>query len=131
MYFIALAAIILCTLPAIFAASPLILPQGHGPYRSSLTISELVDKSRRDPYNSTHLRRVMISRFEPVPAHQCHSTLTPYFPPIVAKTEDDILGEYGYPTGVWSRLQLSVCKSSSHGQYGHNYKYPLALFSPG
>jgi len=108
-----------------------ILPQGHGPFRSSLRIAELVDKSRVDPYNETHTRRLMISVFSPVPVFECAKTvLIPYMPSVVADFESDIMHQYGYPEGLWSRFQLEVCASGA-SKDERPQKYPLALFSPG
>ena len=124
----------------IFAAGnafgPTILPTGSGRFNSTLHITELVDSSRVDPYNSTHLRRIMISRFDPVQPHDCGSTqLVPYFPPIVAATEDAILAPYDYPTGLWGQLQLQVCSGTGTGTTESDRheagEFPLVLFSPG
>jgi len=110
---------------------PLILPQGHGPFRSSLRIAELVDKSRLDPYNKTHTRRLMVSVFSPVPVSECAKTvLVPYMPPVVANFESDFMHRHGYPEGMWSRFQLEVC-ASGPSKEERLQKYPLALFSPG
>jgi len=111
-----------------------VLPTGSGPFNSTLHITELVDSNRVDPYNSTHLRRIMISRFDPVLPRDCgHTQLVPYFPPIVATAEDAILEPLDYPTGLWGQLQLQVC-SGTHSDRDDKYKaakFPLVLFSPG
>ena len=114
---------------------PTVLPTGSGPFNSTLQIAELVDSSRVDPYNSTHLRRIMISRFDPVQLHDCGSIqLVPYFPPIVAATEAAVLEPYDYPTGLWGQLQLQVCSGTGTGTDSDRDKvgkFPLVLFSPG
>jgi hypothetical protein len=116
-------------------AKEYILPQGTGPYRSHLQVLELVDHKRLDPYNTTHVRRLMVSIFTPVSASTCHLTKTLYMPPVIALTEDEILAEYGYPKGLWSRFVLQVCNchpaTTIFDDGNHRRKFPLALFSPG
>src|SRR5689334_2366817 len=86
-----------------------LLPEGTGPFRTSLQHSELVDKSRLDPWNSSHVRRLMISRFEPVAPSKCDLILVPYVPLKVAKAEDEILAAFDYPKGLWEKVRLQVC----------------------
>lgn len=100
-----------------------VLPQGTGPYCSSLTISELVDDTRVDPFNSSHLRRIMISRFDPVLPASCNLTQVPYFPPVSAAIEDEILAVYEFPK-ILGQFSLEVCASQ------HNYSYPITDPSP-
>ena len=128
----------LITLAALFghyvnALASNILPVGHGPFNTTLETMELVDKSRIDPYNTTHVRRLMISRFDPFPPSRCGSTkLVPYFLPIVASTEDLILQPYDFPTGLLEKLQLQVCSGRRLIEDdGDKRKFPLVLFSPG
>lgn len=104
------------------------IPQGHGPYRVHLETRELDDRSRQDPYNASHIRRLMISRFDPQPAVDCKQTKkVPYFPPAVAQAEADILAPYDYPKDIWAKFNLEVCESPAYP----TQKYPVALFSPG
>ncbi|KAF2269025.1 hypothetical protein CC78DRAFT_487941, partial [Lojkania enalia] len=72
----------------------------------------------------------MVSRFDPVLRSNCKLTQVPYFPPEVAAAEDDILEPYGYPTGLWSRFNLEVCKLG-RSRREERRKYPVALFSAG
>ncbi|KAF2683205.1 alpha/beta-hydrolase [Lentithecium fluviatile CBS 122367] len=97
---------------------PIPLPQGTGRYSISLTNQEWTDPTRPDPFNQSHPRRIMTSRFDPVPPSQCHSKQVPYMPPTTAAVEDEILAAYGYPKGLWAR-------------FVQEEKWPLALFSPG
>jgi pimeloyl-ACP methyl ester carboxylesterase len=116
-----------------FAQDAIVLPRGTGPYSTSLAIEEWIDTTRPDPFNATHLRRIMISRFEPVPSSRCRFEQVPYMAPITAAVEDEILADYDYPTGLWKRFVLEVCKEK--GVMGKRErikkKWPLALFSPG
>lgn len=95
--------------------SGLLLPQPYGPYNVSLQTKELVDNSRPDPWNSSHPRRLMVSRFDPVPPSKCASCTVPYMTPLVASAEDEILSFFmstanlTWPTGVLGRLELQVC----------------------
>jgi pimeloyl-ACP methyl ester carboxylesterase len=108
---------------------PYILPQGIGPYGTTLHTTELVDASRLDPFNSTHDRRLMISTFTPIPLLQCNHTIVPYFPPAVAVVQNQILGEYDYPP-IFGDFGLDVCSSTPKDR-NESRKFPLALLSPG
>ncbi|KAF2021705.1 hypothetical protein BU24DRAFT_417339 [Aaosphaeria arxii CBS 175.79] len=125
------------------AEDAIVIPQGTGPYRSSLMISALVDDSRPDPFNASHVRRIMVSRFEPV-SRDCHLVQVPYFPPVTAALESEILGSYEYPKGNLDRFVLEMCEadkqgypkegkygSGSGGAGGGKGKFPLAIYSPG
>lgn len=107
-----------------------ILPQGTGPYYTSLVNEEWVDESRLDPFNSSHVRRIMISRFDPVPKSRCHLIKVPYVPPVTAAIEDEILNAYDYPKGLWIRFYHHVCDAKKVKREGKR-KWPLALFSAG
>ena len=110
---------------------PYILPQGTGPYGTTLHTTELVDTSRLDPFNSTHNRRLMISTFTPLPLAQCNHTIVPYFPLAVAAAQNQILGEYDYPA-IFGDFGLNVCLSRSENRNEtRDRNFPLALLSPG
>ncbi|KAF2124111.1 hypothetical protein P153DRAFT_379666 [Dothidotthia symphoricarpi CBS 119687] len=108
------------------------LPQGSGPYHSSLTIYELTDTSRLDPFNATHLRRLMISRFDPILAEQCSLITTPYFSPATAAEENQILAEYDYPP-IFDDFNLE--EIASHGfvviTIDHPYDVDVVEFPDG
>lgn len=110
-----------------------LLPQGTGPYYTSLTSEEWIDESRLDPFNSSHLRRIMVSRFNPVAPSHCRHIKVPYMTAATAAVEDEILGEFDYPKGLWSRFFHNACedkrprKRDGEGQKG----WPLVLFSGG
>jgi hypothetical protein len=114
---------------SLMAEASFILPQGTGPYQTSLTISELVDDSRQDPFNTTHVRRLMISRFDPVPTNSCTLTTVPYFTPATAAAENDILASYDYPR-IFDDFALQVCVQTNTSS-ARNATFPIALYSPG
>lgn len=111
----ALAAAALTTTSAIAAQMTTnVFPEPPGPYKVQFESQELVDKNRPDPWNATHPRRMMISKFTPVPKHLCTKTCRiPYMSPLIAKTEDDILdaflGPIGWPQGLLKTLEMQVC----------------------
>ncbi|KAF1848834.1 uncharacterized protein K460DRAFT_276786 [Cucurbitaria berberidis CBS 394.84] len=109
----------------------LVLPQGTGPFGVSYHEFELVDSSRVDPFNASHVRRIMVSRLDPVQKSKCKLTKIPYFLPEVARVQDEILTGYDYPTGLWSRFNLEVCKPSKTQHSGSGDNFPIALFGPG
>lgn len=83
-------------------------------YKTTWTSEELVDESRLDPWNNTHPRRLMISRFKPIPAPLCLKTCrVPYMPPVIADIEDRILQAFfadaGWKAGTLSSLEVEVC----------------------
>jgi pimeloyl-ACP methyl ester carboxylesterase len=130
---LALLALVALFSHSVNALTSTILPVGHGPFNTTLKTLELVDKSRMDPYNSTHVRRLMISRFDPVPPAHCGTTkLVQYFPKIVATTEDITLEPASYPTGLLGKLQMQVCSGERVvDDSSDKRKFPLVLFSPG
>jgi predicted dienelactone hydrolase len=113
---------------SLMAEAKFLLPQGTGPYQSALTISELVDDSRMDPFNSSHVRRLMISRFDPVPTNSCNLTTAPYFTPATAAAENDILASYDYPR-IFEDFALQVCEQA--GNSSTKSAFPIAIYSPG
>lgn len=125
-------AILLSALVAISGANGVfIIPQGTGPYGTTLRASELVDHSRLDPFNSSHVRRIMISRYDPVPAKECKLKQVPYFTPVTAAAENEILGSYEFPK-IMEQFALQVCEEPSPRSIGRGYqhKFPLAIYSP-
>jgi len=106
-----------------------VLPQGTGPFKSSLTLSELIDKSRPDPFNASHARRIMISCFDPTPASSCKLTQIPYFPPVTAAVENEIVAEYEFPQ-ILGHFELEVCAKKGNATPNRG-RFPVALFSPG
>ncbi|CAO2650042.1 Nn.00g013340.m01.CDS01 [Neocucurbitaria sp. VM-36] len=124
---------ILYSIYAVKAAknSSIVLLEGTGPYGVSYREYELVDSSRMDPFNASHVRRIMVSQLDPVPKSKCQFTKIPYFLPEVARAEDEVLSVYEYPTGTFSQFYLKVCTSTGHRDSGCEKEFPIALFSPG
>jgi pimeloyl-ACP methyl ester carboxylesterase len=124
----------LLTCATAFAQDAIVLPRSKGPYTTTLAIEEWVDSSRIDPFNSSHARRIMISRFDPVPVSGCTLEQVQYMPNVTAAAEDEILADYGFPKGLLNRFVLEVCKEKypvGSGQGNGTEKWPLALFSAG
>jgi hypothetical protein len=92
----------------------LVLPPPPGPYTATMTSEELVDTQRPDPWNASHPRRMMISRFTPILKDKCQSSCrVEYMPPLIASLEDAIgnafLGNDSWPPGVLARVKLDLC----------------------
>jgi hypothetical protein len=131
MYFSFLLPLLLTIRPTYSAnipSGPYILPQGTGPYLSRYTAYPLTDQHRPDPWNSTHSRRLMISRFDPVSPHNCKKKeLMPYMPPKTASLENEILAVYDFPK-ILQDFVLEVCTGTKQKE---KQRFPLAIFSPG
>lgn len=139
------------------ASAPLeiVFPQGSGPFRSRLSVAELVDSSTPDPWNATHPRRTMISRFDPVPRSECESLIrVPYLTPAVADTQNEYISLQDWPPildpaqsgygfyleacpgssiyGNGSSNALDPLPKKSRQGEGYDREVPiLAVFSPG
>lgn len=121
-----------CFFHAFSVASPLVFPEPEGEFKVNFRSYELVDRSRLDPYNKTHLRRLMISRFDPVSKKACKETHeVRYMPARTAKiVNQDLEYYYNFPKGVVERARLQVCKSGG-AEHSHPLNVPLLIFSPG
>lgn len=113
----------------------ILLPSPKGPFKIKWESQELVDESRQDPFNSTHPRRIMISRFTPVLAPLCSQTCrVPYMPKHIARYEDAILQAFlpnvGWPSGVTETLELELCCKSLAPKPLDNL-FPKLIFSTG
>ncbi|KAL3419614.1 PAF acetylhydrolase [Phlyctema vagabunda] len=109
----------------------ILIPPPAGPYRVSLTNTELVDTKRSDPWGFDQIpsRRVVVSRFDPYLPKSCsRSQRVPYMTPGVASEEDRILGPYEWPTGVLSQVELEFCVPRKPKV---SRDTPVVLFSPG
>ncbi|KAK2882512.1 hypothetical protein FQN49_000278 [Arthroderma sp. PD_2] len=121
---------------------PFLLPVPSGPYVVKAEVQELTDSSRMN-CNSTGPRRLMISRFDPVPKKHCIATKdVPTFPPVSAKFEDLIIEENWDYAGRWIRglfaaSRIKVCSkvnkeyASNTEQEKLNHGFPVLLLSPG
>ncbi|RDW64672.1 alpha hydrolase-20 [Coleophoma cylindrospora] len=112
-------------------------PAPSGPYNTTLSIVQLVDKHRRDPFSPNGTARtIMISVFNPLSPELCTPLTVPYMDTLTAAYQDTKFSDYGIPAGTFESLELQVCqpnpakatcpKSSSEKEP----KHPLILFSP-
>ncbi|EFQ97114.1 lipase [Nannizzia gypsea CBS 118893] len=124
---------------ASYTPSPFLLPEPSGPLKVQREIFELTDWSRKD-INSTLPRRLMVSRFNPIPEKHCLKTEeVPTFPPATAKLEDAILQDaFGgqWVDGLLAASRIRVCTRVRKGYQdsdfrGDNHGFPIVLFSPG
>ncbi|KAJ6256467.1 1-alkyl-2-acetylglycerophosphocholine esterase [Drechslerella dactyloides] len=112
-------------------ASQIALPYPKGtPFGTALTIGQLTDESRMDPWAPTpRARKLMVSMFYPVPRQRCRNVVkVPYMPPTTATVLASQI--FGLPNGTFQSFDLQVCKpasTSSVDLYGH----PVAIYSPG
>jgi hypothetical protein len=110
------------------------------PYKVQWTSTELVDPARPDPFNATHTRRIMISRFTPVRKRDCQRTCrVPYMNAFMSSVEDAIIDAFygndvGWPRGVLSRLELEVCcavRRSPSDSKPKPRRFPTILYGTG
>ncbi|KAK2756797.1 hypothetical protein FQN54_005243 [Arachnomyces sp. PD_36] len=108
-----------------------LLPRPTGEYQVTMSTAELVDESRPDPWELDTIpnRRVMISRFDPVRENHCYrNEKVSYMSPLVAETEDQILGAYEWPSGYLSTVDMVFCTLQESDT---PLPAPVLLFSPG
>ncbi len=87
----------------------LVLPSPPGPFSVSLSLAEIVDSFRDDPYApNSQPRRLMLSIFSPTRWDLCQNTTVPYMPTPVAEAYDAMFKPY-VPIGTFESLSLSVC----------------------
>lgn len=114
------------------AAAQLFPPPG-GPFHVTWENSELVDNSRADPFNASHPRRLMISRFTPVPKSTCEKLCrVPYMTPEMAGLEEEIykaaFPDLEWLNGIFRSLEVQVCCKQDRTP---KKKFPTILFGPG
>lgn len=108
----------------------LIVPEPTGPYGVAYQDFELVDTSRIDPFNASHSRRLMISRYTPIPRSECICTTIRYCSPAAC----DLLWSQYNDTSIERDILLPVCASAPQPLHPINTTteaFPVALFSPG
>lgn len=115
------------------AASSLLMPVPQSIYKVKWTNEEIIDQNRLDPFNGTHPRRMMLSRFTPVLAPLCTKTCrVPIWPQDIAALEDDIIEAFfpgaGWPKGLLATLELEVCCQAIDVPL---IEYPKILFGTG
>ena len=125
-------------------AAAAVFPEPQTPFQVTWESLELTDLDRPDPYNETHPRRLMISKFSPIPRPACSETCrVPYISETAASIQDDLLdffldfvskGETRWPKGVFVETEMEVCcevnkDPNSDGHAGG--KFPTVLFGSG
>ncbi|KAH8679062.1 Alpha/Beta hydrolase protein [Tricladium varicosporioides] len=121
--------VLLLLLPLCYAT---LLPRPTGPYQLTLNVSQLIDTSRKDPWgkDTVKYRRLMISRFDPLPLNTCYrNKKVSYMPPSVSAAMDGIFTPFGLPAGIFGSLDMVVCSQPDY--YKPNETWPVVLFSPG
>jgi pimeloyl-ACP methyl ester carboxylesterase len=125
-------------------AAGAVFPEPPTTFQVTWESLELIDQDRMDPYNKTHPRRLMISKFSPVPRSACLETCrVKLMSETVGSVEDELLATYidavsggdtKWPKGVLASTEIEVCckvKEDRDGD-GHNQeKVPTVLFGPG
>ncbi|KAK4671209.1 hypothetical protein QC764_602340 [Podospora pseudoanserina] len=112
-----------------------LLPVPHTPYLAKWTTSELINHGFPDPFNTSHTRRIMISRYTPVQKRDCLETCRlPYMPEFIASVEDEIfqadMGDTPWPRGVLASLEVEMCCKERRRDH-HDKPRPLLLLGPG
>jgi hypothetical protein len=125
------------SLLAPMALASTVIPMPPGPFSVHFAETELVDKSRPDPFNSTHPRRLMVTRFTPVPKRKCARVCAvPYMPVAIAEIEDAIFADYygdiDWPAGVLATLEIETCcKVAPCGILDKPRIFPTVFLGPG
>lgn len=133
---LALASSALCTATSLkISPSQVPLPKPTGLYQVGLSVTELIDYNRTQPFLQDYEPiKLMISVFYPV-IHQHHSTMSAYMPPETASFEDLELSAAGLaaPNGTFEKLTLHVASNEPYENLGNQTtcQYPLVLFMPG
>jgi len=105
---------------------------------------ELTDLDRTDPWNETHPRRLMISKFSPVPRSACLETCrVKLMSETVGSVEDELIATYidavsggdtKWPKGILASTEMEVCckvKEGRDGDRNGQVNVPTVLFGPG
>jgi hypothetical protein len=121
---------------ASFAGCPsqVLLPKPTGLYQVGVSVAELIDYSRNQPFvPDVEPIRLMISVFYPV-IHQHHSIAGPYMPPEIALIEDITLSQLGLasPNGTFEKVALHLASNEPYQNLTNqtSCQYPLVLFMP-
>lgn len=118
--------------PGLASAAALVFDVPDTPYLVKWTSQELVDHGRVDPFNSSHARRLMISRFTPVLLRECTMTCRkPWIEPGIVSDIEGIFGPplypFGWPEGIFGDFELQGCCEDK----GRKHNFPVVLFGPG
>jgi pimeloyl-ACP methyl ester carboxylesterase len=95
-------------------AAAQVFPLPGGPYDVTWENFEMVDEARQDPFNATHLRRIMVSRFAPVSEGCCQKICNvPYMTEEMAEIQEAIiipwLAPIVWPSGLLASLEIPFC----------------------
>ena len=97
------------------SATQVLLPKPSGPYQVGRSVTELIDKSRTQPFApDVEPRRLVITVFYPViPPHL--ATIGAYMPPEIARIEDGELSSFGLaaPNGTFEKVALHLASDDS------------------
>lgn len=120
---------------AVALATKNLFPPPGGIFKVKWDSEELIDHDRPDPFNATHARRMMISRFKPILFPFCLQTCrVPYMPPDIAAIEDEIiaafLAETSWTYGALANLEMEFCCKSIDLPFGLP-RFPRILFGTG
>lgn len=120
-----------------FAKSPsqVLLPEPTGKYHVGRSVTELVDRSRTQPFiQDMEPIKLMISVFYPV-SREHQTTPASYMPPETALFEDNYLSEiYGLasPNGTFEKVALQLVDGVHlKNKDACEEEHPLVLFMPG
>ena len=111
-----------------------LIPLPTGPYGTSFSVHELVDKSRQDPFAPTpETRALVVSAWYPVPKETCHDIcLVPYMPTATARYEEQFtLAGLNMTNGTLETVKLGVCCGRSVEFFYKSNTIPVVLFSTG
>ncbi|CZR57814.1 related to PAF acetylhydrolase family protein [Phialocephala subalpina] len=131
-------AILFATSSLAHSPSQVLLPKPTGKYHVGLSIAELIDSSRTQPFlQDIEPIKLMISVFYPV-SHEHHTSPVPYMPPETALIEDNYLSSdiYGLasPNGTFEKVALQLVDGehlTSKDSCEEEQEYPLIIFMPG
>ncbi|KAL3424963.1 PAF acetylhydrolase [Phlyctema vagabunda] len=105
-------------------------PAPTGSYNTSLSIRQVTDYSRLDPFApDVQPRTLMVSIFQPTSQKSCKPTTVSYMDEKTAAFEDTAYGAYGIPNGTFEQLSLQVCEPPKNVHQRENTEYPVLLFS--
>ncbi|KAH8892644.1 alpha/beta-hydrolase [Thozetella sp. PMI_491] len=125
------------------AVKAVYVPGPTGPLPVAMTTHELTDLHRQDPYappDSPHLRKIMISVFQPAGATNasCRAQIAPYMPPLTAASYESLAVAIGLSNDTFDSFAMQLCeplrcrKNSGAGSFeSRRAVYPVVLFSPG
>lgn len=119
----------------------IIFPEPDTPFRVMRMSQEVTDPDRPDPFNETHVRRVMIDKYTPVPKQACLETCrVPYMPETIAAVQDaaidyyvdwEFQGEMKWSSGLLAQAEIDFCCEVEEGSNSDQTGFPTVVFGPG